>query len=362
MHAKRGIYFKDIDNNVSNRIKKSQWSLVIGAGASSPVFPSWKNLIVRLYEDILAGDASNIEPLLLEFSYDSVMHSVKNLSGLDDGNFVLKISETLYSELKTSLPKKELENALQIFADPTPGGHQDDKWEFFYATMRDYFGNGTCWQLSDSLLHAYRKNKKPASIISFNAEPLLYTLLTAMVRQYYHRKGHHKKKILKHLDIVTRSISVKRNERIPFFHIHGFLPIPFTGKRTNNSLQSQDKLVFSEGDYLNLSNSVYSWQSSVFLHECYASTLIFAGLSFSDSNLRKWLSWTASNQAAEISRFDPNFHLRKANSSHYWIKKKPDNSEKEYLIENSVAHLGVRLVWIDDYSDTASALSKLLGL
>jgi hypothetical protein len=363
MKAKKGIPYTKAKGLLNYNGQNLNWTLVIGAGVSSPLFPSWPDLIRSMYTDIYATkDLTDIDNIIKSFPLDSILQSLKNYSALSDVDFTIKLSETLYKRLWDELKAKEQEIVFKVLSNPIPGALDDNIWESFFAIMKDNYETYTFYKVAKTLSIAYLRGIKPTTIISFNAEALLYTMLASLLREHYGRNNKDSKKRKQRLDIITRSISNNGEDRIPFYHIHGYLPIPYINKKVKKSLESIDKLVFSETEYLNLANSNFSWQSSVFLHSSYSTNLIFIGLSFADLNLRKWLSWTQSNRIKEIEQFDLNVNEGKAPSKHFWIRKKPKSENEERLLENNVAHLGVRIIWIDEYSQIGDALGNLLSI
>ena len=48
-------------------------------------------------------------------------------------------------------------------------------------------------------------------------------------------------------------------------------------------------------------------------------------------------------------------------TSHYWINVLPASSHERLWIESSVAHLGIRLVWINNWNEVGQALNSMLG-
>ena len=102
-----------------------------------------------------------------------------------------------------------------------------------------------------------------------------------------------------------------------------------------------------------------SWQAINFIDNCMYSKMVFVGVSLSDANMRRWLSWIHSNKMEE---FRINGFTCKDPTEHFWINKKPKTDVEKVWMEESVAHLGVRLVWIDEWNQVGEVLRKMLGL
>jgi hypothetical protein len=120
-----------------------------------------------------------------------------------------------------------------------------------------------------------------------------------------------------------------------------------------------NKLVFSEAEYLKVATTMHSWQGTVFLDGALFSSIVFIGVSLSDSNMRRWLSWAQRTRTEDIGEFVG----KDIDSSRYfWLKKSSGTEDIDRWVEASVATLGVRLVWLDRWEDTTPTLKKMLGL
>jgi hypothetical protein len=190
----------------------------------------------------------------------------------------------------------------------------------------------------------------PAAILSFNAEPLLYALINARasVSASFSPKAP--------LDRITRSLSNRNSGRIPYVFCHGLLPIE---GHPSSDWHSIDKLVFSEADYLQVANGGFTWQSSTFFEACMSRSVVFIGLSFSDPNLRRWLGIMHQNRLRELQIIG---HNAVASAPHYWFRTIPNTPEEKAWIEAAVAHLGVRLFWLQNWTEVGPALRSMLGL
>jgi hypothetical protein len=134
---------------------------------------------------------------------------------------------------------------------------------------------------------------------------------------------------------------------------------------------SPEKLVFSEAEYLSLANASFSWQAATFASLAIQHSLVFVGISFTDSNVRKWLSWMYENRRAEIQkRLDlegrrtgtpPKIFGSGASTLHYWLKKRPSTPGEQEWLEALVGHLGVRIIWLDNWNQAGPAFATLAG-
>ena len=75
--------------------------------------------------------------------------------------------------------------------------------------------------------------------------------------------------------------------------------------------------------------------------------------------MRRWLTWTHTNRLREIETLES--RTVGVSTLHYWINKRPVDTQLEKIIEATVQHLGVRLVWVDEWSDAGAALNLMLS-
>jgi hypothetical protein len=261
------------------------------------------------------------------------------------------ISKLLYEELKSKLDSKGWALVKRLFKDSSLGRITEADAAEMLSLITTHYPKATCFQIAEVLTRAVENELAPSSIISFNAEPLVLAVTNSYLRANSEVPRH------KLFDVSVRGISHRRRERIPFHFCHGLLSLPGENPRRNES--SLDKLVFSETEYLGLAGSMFSWQSAVFLEAAMRNTIVFVGLSFSDPNLRRWLGFVHSNRLAELRRIGSD---TRASTHHYWLNRRPTSLNERRWIEASVAHLGVRLVWLNDWSTIGETLLKMLDL
>lgn len=350
--AKEGLDRSSVKAFLGDAARRTGWALCIGAGTSLPAFPSWHTLVTRLVARDVAPDlASQIATnLLSQFSPDAVIQAACDRLGLAEVDFAQLLSTELYRDVLEGLSAEEQDLLLQGFSAYRPAHLNVSTWRQFLAVAEERVGRTTAWSLAQVLSIVVGTELAPAAILSFNAEPLLFALTTAMLVV----RG----RTRQHIDLVNRTIAVRQVQRIPYIFCHGLLPI--AGSTVARShMAATDKLVFSEAAYLELANLSFSWQSSAFLDVCASRRTVFVGVSLSDPNMRRWLGWLHASRTEELADtrgYDgPSTH-------HIWIRKDPPTAEERRWVEASVAHLGVRLAWITDWHEVADTLSRMLGV
>jgi hypothetical protein len=84
------------------------------------------------------------------------------------------------------------------------------------------------------------------------------------------------------------------------------------------------------------------------------------GLSLSDPNVRRWLAWVQARRVHDIERAGG--ELGAVSTSHYWLNVRPKNEPDAKWLEASVAHLGIRLIWLRSWAGVEEDLCSLLGV
>jgi len=345
--AKQGISFASLRSMLVGRANSSGWTLCIGAGTSYPMFPSWNELVQKLAErDIPEDVARDILPKLREgFGLDALLQASRDRLKMSTEEFAQVISTEFYAEMKHRIGTKGWRILNRGLAAFHPGDMTPAMWKGFDGIMTSNFPQVSALEIASAVVESSTAGLAPAAILSFNAEPLLYALINARTSRTS------PKNTKAPLDRITRSVSNRSADRIPYVFCHGLLPID---GHTSSGWHSLDKLVFSESEYLQVANSGFSWQSSIFIDSCMSRSVVFVGLSFSDPNLRRWLGILHQNRLRELETIGRGSH---DSAPHYWIRK----TEKSWT-EAAVAHLGVRLIWLDEWNQVGLALRKMLGL
>ena len=334
---------------------RTGWTLCVGAGISLPLFYSWEELAKKLLLECcpkLLKDEDYVSQLIKNYGPDVIIQGAQNLSEMTDEEFAGKLEKILYEKIKQKLSKDECEIVKKVFNNDNIARIPKFVWKQFCIIRDKYFNNTSSYIIAKQLIKTFNTPAQPNAIISFNAEPLLYSILSSFDFQQQNSKG---TSLMKNLDVIISSISNFNKNRISYIYNHGFIPMKGNSK---DYLGNYNRLVFKESEYIQLSNYDFSWPSTSFFSEASRRPILFIGLSFCDSNIRKWLTWV------QKSRHDDIININKSSPStrHFWIEKRPANEEQCRLLESLVFHLGVRIIWLNDWGDLESTLTKILRL
>lgn len=362
--AKRGISLGNCQNLIVDKLSNTGWTLCIGAGTSLPIFPSWEQLVTKLIAkdpgvtntDLLATN------LLGTFGADALIQAACDRLNIKPEEFATLLSSELYSTLKSEAGEELWEVLVRALESGDISRLNQQQWSDlldFFVSHRE-FSRISALGLAKIVANVTGTGYAPKSILSFNAEPLFHILINAFVAKRHDWRSS-KPKVLNcpspPCDRITRSTSNRQAKRVPYYFCHGLLPV-LDGQATYAEANSIEKLVFSEVQYLRLANSAFSWQSSTFLNAAINHCVVFVGVSLSDPNMRGWLSRIAENRQEELSHA---YDYTGDTTSHFWINKRPASEIEMRWIESSVSHLGIRLIWVDNWEQTSEALEKMLG-
>jgi len=349
--AKKGLDISTINAVLNKKALHGEWSLCIGAGTSIPVLPDWFSLVESLIKkNCKKEDIIEIEKYKqMGFSADAMIQAVKNRLRASDDRFIEMLANEVYSPIKDNVNATEW-NAFVNLQTRTLSSITKNDLSSFKKIIKKSFYNTSANLLAQSVTDSILKGEGPKAILTFNGEAIFFALLN-----YYWLTKQNSKKV--RFDRILNGITPRRTDRIPYIHCHGALPIIDTEPKRGK--QANAKLVFSEESYLNLATSPLSWQSINFIENCMNSKMVFVGVSLSDPNMRRWLGWIHKNKLEDLK--NNGIKVIKA-SENFWINKKPATEVEKTWIEESVAHLGVRLVWIDEWNQVGEVLNKMLGI
>ncbi len=346
-------------NILKTTFSTTGWALCIGAGSSYPIFPDWKQLVEKLILTTNPDKAKLITDFLFKnYNADSIIHAAYNILEIDDVNFVGKLVDLLYSNIKNDCSDEDFKLICNFLYRPHPEQHSFEQWKSFISIRESYFSKASAYNIARVISKTINTDAAPSEIISFNGEPLLLSLLNSFIcENFYKTNPAPDKTPPRYVDLRNRSISNYHKNRISYILNHGQFPIPCHEKSHFQS--SVDKLVFREGEYLSLANSSFSWQSSTFLQISSSKPIVFLGVSLSDNNMRRWLTWVQDNRNKEIFSTSSE---NKYSTRHFWVCKKENDIEYCEWLSSIVFHLGVRIIWVDDWSHIEIKLEEMLGL
>jgi hypothetical protein len=114
-----------------------------------------------------------------------------------------------------------------------------------------------------------------------------------------------------------------------------------------------------EDSYLQIATSASSWPETVFMFYAQTNTMVFAGISMSDANIRRWMA--IANQI-EKSDLEMVANTNKVTPKHLWFTTESDDLNLDKIKLVALIHLGVRPAWIESWKDLEEAINNLLGI
>ncbi|MDB5228173.1 MAG: hypothetical protein JWN78_2366 [Bacteroidota bacterium] len=302
-------------------LKNSEWTLCLGAGVCDKILPNWMELTRRVVNICfgLNWDKNKfvIETSKIGFSLDGWLQASLNNYlniGKSLNDFYLILEEQLYCDLINQAEKEGHGNTISILLnDPTRLNKEQLLWacDFFEKKYPD----STLLQLKNVLLNESDGIIKPKTIITFNADSLLYSFLVIYsVKQNFLKTNDYNFHFQKYVRVI-RPFEVGAI-KTPICHLHGAI-FPRPKKKSRNKDDSRDNLIFAETSYTKIAGAMHSWAQNSFLYHATNTKMVFIGLSMSDPNIRRWLSWSTDNLNTQLEAFTgkPQTILR-----HIWIK------------------------------------------
>ena len=361
--AVTGINLIDLKNK--GCLHANPWTLVVGAGICHGILPTWFELTRRIFNICLK---KNLDPAKFKtfydetsFSLDSIIQSALNKHILDGGtneSFSEILQEQLYSDLLSNADKHGLKKEIIKLFYSTKSFTKDEVINVCDFFDKEY-GQTTILKLVKVLIEKHEETRLPKSIITFNADSLLYALLILYnIKTNYDKTGVYKQ-VEKTYKQVIRPFELWE-DKIPIFHLHGAIspnnPDPYT-KRKVKLRDGRNNLIFWESTYTKIAGSMFSWAQTNFLYNSLSTSFVFLGLSMSDPNIRKWLSWTAEDFNQQIEEFTG----KKVNIlKHIWIKPIPSDTQEKEFYEASLNHLSVKMGWISSWNEFEEGLKNIL--
>ncbi|MDP1843250.1 MAG: SIR2 family protein [Sediminibacterium sp.] len=361
----RKTYLTPINKDSTSHFQKSaqEWTFCLGAGLNKGILPDWSDLTLSMINKVFMFGWTKTEfddhNKKIGFSYDSWIQACLNKqiqNGYNIESFHSLLENELYGELLSKADSQGVKELVQRFLNKPMMKKNENKKIIRFFEM-NYSGT-TILQVVDALISDPKKYKHPGSIITFNADPLLYSLLTVYYQEKYATKTHPKttgpfKAILKSFNTW--------GDKIPIFHLHGsiFPTMVSSPSIKAKSNDGRENLIFLESSYTKVAGSMFTWAQTNFLYHALNTKMLFFGMSMVDSNIRKWLNWTSEHINSDLTSFhsDDTIYNR-----HIWLKVKPSDTQLQEFYQSSLQHLGVKMGWIDNYSQVQMALLNLMTI
>ena len=250
------------------------------------MFPDWNSFVEQLVAKDIGDEKAHklADKLLSQYSPDALIQAAHDRLGCDAIQFFEILSNELYRDLRARISTTEWELFTQMLSARL-GEYRRSQWISYLQLIRNNHPSLSATKIAEIISGTLGTYIAPTAIISFNAEPILPSLINAFSRINKLTTREAGENLSQQFDLITHSISNRKFPRIPYYFIHGLLPIPSKVNK-RRIIDSVDKLIFSESEYLQMANTAFSWQSSVFLENSATQSVVFIGVSLSDPNMR----------------------------------------------------------------------------
>ncbi len=71
--------------------------------------------------------------------------------------------------------------------------------------------------------------------------------------------------------------------------------------------------------------------------------------------MRKWLTWKQNERNNDV---DTSIQ----GTQHFWLITKADNEDTMRWMETFVLHLGIRIIWLNDWNETEELIGQIIGI
>lgn len=363
-------------------LRSEEWSLCLGAGICKGILPDWPDLTLEVLNRCSTATLTKTEFEVLNktaWSLDAWLQVAMNMlieSKCQEpfSKYYDLLEESLYGKLLIKAEAANQKFAL-IAALNDPRKIKRKEVAGLLEFLDSNYGSSSLMALAKWLDRLAECPRAPRSILTFNADGLLDTLLRLLEI--------HQCIVDKKLDMPPNRFyrSLRASEppppqdslarRIPIHHIHGCLTPQSPTLASRPGRESRESLVFPETTYGRISGQVFTWQQTMFLSHAQSHRIVFVGLSMSDSNIRRWLAWCNENaleeQELRKNQFAKSTGKHGGSNDYFigqniWITEHPKADNLAKAMEFSLAHLGTRICWINDWHDLPRVLKNLLPI
>lgn len=336
------------------------WTLCVGAGISRGIAPDWFDLTYQVVAETLSSGISEdgFQELTQDsgWTLDSWIQAAANHHVTKKGSLVGfndLIESVLYSRIRQKSKGLGLEKYLVRVLN-RPNLESRERVFEVCDFIDTEFSNTSLLQVAELLLRAAKEERAPKAVLTFNADTFLETYLQLRLRRdHYLGPGPYGAPISPFVAVTRPNRSTVN--KIPIIHCHGSVaPRP----RKMDVRDSRDRLVFLEQEYLSIVSSGAAWAESIFLYHAQSSKMAFVGMSMSDTNIRRWMSFANMESEKDQEVFG---YSARPNPDHIWVRP-PPSPEAEYLLLVSLRHLGIRPAWLQSWSKLRDGLENLCAI
>lgn len=345
--------------NYLRQFSTTNWILCIGAGICKGILPDWFDLTLNLVNTIFGKSWYQEEFKKVSeevgFSLNSWIqgcYNKLNSEGKTIEEFNKLLEDALYHDLLNKADKKNLKEPLIQFFE-SPKKIRKKPLLKLYEFFEENYSKTTLIQIVKALVLKETNAKLPSAIITFNADSLLHSLIILYSIKYHYDCTGEFSNPKESFRKVTRTFQTW-GDCIPIYHLHGSLSPTGTKKTFDDS---RDSLIFLESSYNNVASNMYSWAQTNFLYSAQNFKLVFLGLSMSDPNIRRWLSWT---NEAYIEELSAETNGKAQSLPHLWIKTRASNDDIQEFMDLSLRHMGVKIGLIDNWDKVEETLKKIM--
>ena len=254
-----------------------QWTLCLGAGINKGILPDWSDLTLNVINKVykFGWNKATFENhnKSIGFSYDGWIQACLN-KHIADGHKIEAFHSILENEIYGDLLLKAnadglKETMLKFLNKPQM---KDAAYKKITSFFEKHYSDKTLMQLVEVLTSNPKNYKLPGSIITFNADTLLYSLLIAYNQQKYATLK--KPRATEPYKLVLKSYH-SWGHKIPIFHLHGslFPDLPISKGKKAKSLDGRENLIFLESSYTKVAGSMFTSLKACPVHTFYGTRL-----------------------------------------------------------------------------------------
>jgi hypothetical protein len=257
-----GIYSKDYLPILKKAFEKGSLTLYLGAGVSKPSgLPSWEELVQTLYFSTLEDESfiNDLKP------YPNYLFAI--------AEWVLKQkNEPLDIIIRKIKQWYEGKDFMQMMCNTLYAGFGRETFGISIEGLPEFIldKNKTLNAVIDCCLKSEPGKSGLRSIVTYNYD----NLVELGLERYQNIKDNFLP--------IYKGNQVLRSDKIPVYHVHGYIPY-------QNSNINFDDLLFSEDQYNKAFQDPFYWGNVIQVNQLTNGTGLMIGISLSDRNTRRIL-------------------------------------------------------------------------